>query len=481
MSQKFSFLKHFIPIVFTLELFSLSLLNLNCHGKQKASVPIDLKTIRARGKLKALTGYNATSYFIYKGQPMGYEYELLTLLARHLGLELEIVVENNLEKMFQRLDNGEGDLISFSLTVTRERKKHVDFTDQLFTTRQVLVQRKPPGWRRMKLHEIDNMLIENPIELIGKKVYVVKNSSHFDRLKHLSDEIGGEIKVVTVGGDTTTEQLIEMVSRDRINYTLADRHIALINQAYFNNLDVSVPISLPQRIAWAVRKTSPHLLQLVNQWILEMKKSAAYYVIYNKYFKNRTAFVHRAKSGYLSVTGGKISIYDEIIKQQAKPLGWDWRLLASLIYQESQFDPTAKSWAGAVGLMQILPDIGKKFGATDLRKPGENISAGVKYLRWLDDYWKKIIPDSAEQVNLVLASFNVGIGHVQDARRLAEKYGRNPDIWKQNVEYYLWHLSEKKYYLDEVAAYGYCRGVDPVNYVKEILERYAHYRQMIAN
>ncbi|MEJ2535626.1 MAG: transporter substrate-binding domain-containing protein, partial [Calditrichia bacterium] len=165
-----------------------------CQKKpEKLAVQFDLPQIEARGSLVAITAYSATSYFIYKGQPMGYEYELLTRLAEHLNLKLEIQIENNLESMFNRLKNGSGDIIARSLTITRRRQELLQFTDPLFTTRQVLVQRKPENWRRMMLHQIEEQLITNPIDLIGKNIYVVEGSSHFTRLQHLSDEIGGNI------------------------------------------------------------------------------------------------------------------------------------------------------------------------------------------------------------------------------------------------------------------------------------------------
>lgn len=453
------------------------LLLFTCDKPAPKIARIDLPEIRQRGKLIALTGYSATSYFIYKGEPMGYEYELLTRLADHLGLKLEIIIENDLDSMFNRLNRGDGDIIAHGLTITRERKTRVNFTEPLFTTRQVLVQRKPDNWRQMKLHEIEKALIRDPIQLIGKKVYVIKSSSFYDRLLNLSEEIGGEIEIVQVDGDTTTEQLIQEVALGHIDFTIADQHIAMINQAYYDNLDVQTAISFPQRIAWALRKTSPQLLQAVNEWITEMKKSTDFYVIYNKYFKNRRAFVRRVKSEFFSPASGKISPYDDLIKQHAEKIQWDWRLLASLIYQESQFDPQAKSWSGAQGLMQLMPKTAKKFGAQNLLDPEQNIRAGVNYLKWLNDYWKEI-EDRTERIKFVLASYNVGIGHVQDARRLAQKHGKNPNRW-DSVSYYLLRLSEKAFYTDSVVQFGYCRGIEPVNYVTEIFERYQHYRQFI--
>jgi membrane-bound lytic murein transglycosylase F len=271
-----------------------------------------------------------------------------------------------------------------------------------------------------------------------------------------------------------------MVSEGKIEYTISDRNIALLQQAYYSNIDISTDISLPQKIAWAVRKNAPALLDTVNSWIDEIRKTPDYYVIYNKYYKNRLAFRKRLGSDYFSLTGGRISQYDEIIKEYADELNFDWRILAALIYQESQFKIEAQSWAGAKGLMQLMPATAEQFGADDLTDPMQNLDAGMRYLKWLDDYWYEFVPDSTERVKFVLASYNIGPGHIEDARALAEKYGADPNIWEGNVAEYLLKKSTPKYYNDEVVKYGYARGTETVAYVRQVLEIYEHYKQFIS-
>jgi membrane-bound lytic murein transglycosylase F len=451
-------------------------------AKASASVSnyVDLEHILKRDTLIAITGYNAYSYFIYRGQPMGYEYELLNLFAKSLGVHLKIIVERDLEQMFTDLETDKGDLIAYSLTITAERRKRVAFTIPLRSTKQVLVQRRPDGWRRMTLDQIRKRIITSPLQLAGKDIYVASGSAYIERLKNLSEEIGGGINIIVADSNLTTEDLIRMVAEKEIDYTVADEEIALMNQAYYYNLDVSLEISLPQYVAWAVRKTSVHLLRKLNEWISHEKKRNDYYVIYQRYFENRLAYRRRLKSDFFSHTGGKISRYDDLIKKYSKELGWDWRIVASLIYQESHFDPKAKSWAGAVGLMQLLPVIGKQYNVKNLEDPYENIKAGMKYLKWLDDYWARFIKDKDERIKFVLASYNIGLGHIQDARRLAEKYGADPNIWEGNVEYYLLKKSDPKYYNDPVVRNGFALGKETVKYVREILDRYREYKKFIA-
>ncbi len=442
--------------------------------------PIDLPQIKKRGKLIAITGYNAYSYFIYKGQPMGYEYELLQRLGKYLNLKIEIKVESKIEKMFRMLNNGEGDLIAFNLTVNKERLKKVAFTHYHNITTQVLVQRRPKNWRRMRLDEIRSHLITSPLDLVGKTIYVRAGSSYLTRLQHLSDEIGGDINIVEADSSLNTEDLIEMVAKGEIDYTVADRNVAELNQAYYPNLDVSLEISLPQKIAWAVRKTSEQLLDTINAWIDKMRKKTDYYVIYNKYFNNRIAYARRRRSEFFALETGRISKYDDLIKEYSAKLGWDWRLVASLIYQESQFNPNAKSWAGAVGIMQLMPRTAEQFGAKNPEDPIQSLKAGFKYLNWLNDFWKGYIPDDNERIKFVLASYNIGYGHILDAMRLAQKYKANPNVWFGNVEKFLLLKSKKKYYTDPVVKNGYCQGKETVKYVREILQRYEHYRKLIS-
>lgn len=442
--------------------------------------PVDfgLQKIQERKTLIAIVDNSSTGYFIYRGQPMGYDYDLLNLFAQHMGLELEVKLTTSIKDAFEMLNNGEGDIIAYSLTVTKERKQIVDFTDSHYTTRQVLVQRKPENWRQMTLDQINKHLVRNQVDLIGKEIHVRKSSSYVDRLHNLSDEIGGDIIVIEEQDSAETEDLIKRVAYGEFKYTVADESVALVNAAYYPEIDVGTPISFPQQIAWAVRKNAPGLKKELNNWLAGIKKQPTFNVIYNKYYENRRASKRRAASDYSSMGGEKISEYDDIIKQYADSIGWDWRLLAAQVYQESRFNANAQSWAGAIGLMQMVPETARRFGASDFFDPAQNIKAATSYLKYLDDLWSKTVKDSVERQKFVLASYNVGLGHVIDARELAKKYNKNPKVW-DDVAYYLLRKSKPEIFRDEVVKSGYCRGSEPVNYVIEILNRYNQYKQLI--
>jgi len=464
--------------------FTTAGLVLACFSCEKAIPPlsfsepqveIDLDDIVKRGYLNALVDNNSFSYFIYKGHPMGYEYELLQLLAKHLNVSLKIKVTSGVDRAFEQLNTGEGDIIAFPLTITKPRREIVSFTRPHFNTYQVLVQRKPKNWRNLTLEEINDSLIREPSELIGKQIYVIEGTSHELHLKNLSEELGGDIIIRNDTLTSESESLIRKVALGEIDYTVADHTMARVNSAYYSNLDVSTVLSIPQQIAWALRKNSPKLMEVIDEWLLQIKQQPTFMVIYNRYFKSpRTSLVHR-QSDYSSLGGNKLSPYDDLIKAGADKLGWDWRLLAAVVYQESKFNATDESWAGARGLMQLMPETAKRFGASDLKDPKQSLKAGVNYLMYLEKYWTKRIPDPPERLKFILASYNAGLSHILDARKLCKKYGRNEANWS-DVEFFLLKKSDPKYYRDPLVTAGYCKCEEPVNYVVEVLERFEEYK-----
>lgn len=439
---------------------------------------LDLADIKRRGTLIALTDNSSTSFYIYKGDSLGYEYEQLTLFAKEIGVDLKMVIAKNLDTIFDQLNYGEVDIVAANLTVTKERSSIVSFSDPLMLVSQVLVQRKPDGWENMSLKDMDRQLIRNTVDLSGKFILVRKGSSFYSRLKSLSEEIGEKINIVEAPGDVNTEQLISMVANGQIDYTIADENVALNNQTYYSNIDVGTPISFPQKIAWAIRKDSPDLLRALNEWMEKRKDSKDNVELYAKYFKKKKTSGNGIGK-YISHSTGVISEYDDLIKTYSKKINWDWQLLASLIYQESHFSPTARSWAGANGFMQLIPATAKRYGLDTIDATAEqSLKAGTSYIVDLDNYWKKYIPDKEERIKFVLASYNAGLGHIIDARNLAGKYGKDQNIWNDNVENMVLQKSNPMIYNDPIVKCGYCRGQETYLYVKEIMTRYKHYKTM---
>ncbi|MEZ4720511.1 MAG: transglycosylase SLT domain-containing protein, partial [Flavobacteriales bacterium] len=271
--------------------------------------------------------------------------------------------------------------------------------------------------------------------------------------------------------------LIRAVSKGEIDYTVADHNVALLNQSYYPNLDIETELSLKQEIGWAVRQTSTELMDSLNSWLEEFKHTKRFAMIHLKYFKARSKHRDKVLSEYSSVSGKRISQYDEIIKKESERLGWDWRLLAALIYHESHFNAEAQSWSGATGLMQLIPETAERYGVDSLTHPDENVHAGVSFLLKLQDYWIKQGLQSTQLYCFTLASYNVGLGHVLDACRLAEKHGRSRKDWYQVAEF-LELKCEPEFYNDSVVKHGYCRGTEPVAYVDDVISTWNHYRNV---
>jgi len=436
-----------------------------------------LDSILVRKKIIALTDYSPNTFFIYRGERLGYQYELLQAFAKYLGVSVDLRIETNLDSSFRSLQEGRADVLAMWLTVTGNRTKFLLFSEPLFYTRQVLVQRKPDNYQTMATaDEINAHLIRNLINLGGVTIHIRKGSVYYQQLLNLENSIGETIHIIQ---DTlSSETLIQEVAQHKIDYTVADQIIARNSAKIYPNIDVKTPISFEQKIAWAVRKDQKHLVDTLNAWLRKFNKTLKSRLLYNKYFKNMRV-KRLVKSAYYSYTGGKLSPYDSLIKTAAKKIHWDWRLLASMIYQESEFKPYVTSWVGAYGLMQLMPKTMEAYGITEDSSEKAQINAGVQLLKSFENQLPETITDSVQKIKFVLASYNGGLGHILDARRLAKKQGKNPNVWTDNVDYFVLHLSEKKYYHDPVVRNGYMRGWETYDFVKEIFGRYEGYKTLI--
>lgn len=427
-------------------------------------VDIDLDDIKERGFIRVVVDNSSTSYYIYRGKTMGYEFELLRNLATRLGVSLRIIVSNGLEESFRFLNEGKADIIAINFEVSEERKKYAEFTSSMTDISTVLVQRKQ--------HE----MIDSLEALANKHVHIKKATIYKDKLEQLNDSLDLQLEIFEM--DESLESLILKVVKGAISYTVVDNDIAQVNATYYDNIDISLAISPPSQVGWAVRRNAPMLLEKVNEWIERIHRTGYNAILYDKYFVNKKNSYFRNNSAFSSVSGGRISAFDEIIKEGADQLGWDWRLLASLVYKESRFDTSAISYAGAVGLLQLMPVTLTRFGVKDPNNPVESLRGGVNYLRYLDRFWLERIPDNSERIKFILASYNVGHGHVQDSWRLAIKYGKDSRMW-DNVAFYLERKSKPEVYRDPLVKSGYAKGHIAVQYVIDIISLYESYKVLV--
>lgn len=416
----------------------------------------DLDDIIEDGELIVLTINSYASYFSYRESPMGFQYELAQGFAKSLGVELKVKVVNSEVELVKALLNGEGDLIAYNLAITNERKKELIYCGKENVSHQVLVQRN------------GNDVLNDVTQLVGKEVYVMPGKYEM-RLKNLNQELGGGIMIHEINQDSiTNEDLITMVAEGKIDYTVTNNELAKINKTYNPNLDISMEISFDQRSAWAVRKTSPKLAEAADKWHRENINSAEYEASARRYFELDK---HSPQGAILSLKDGRISYYDDLFKKYAPQINWDWRILAALVYTESNFNPKAVSWAGAKGLMQLMPATSRAYGvpAGMESDPEESIKAGVKYIAELQKIFFKV--NDSDRIKFVLASYNSGIGHVFDAMALAEKYGKDKYLWDGNVAVYMLLKNKEEYYKDPVCKNGYFRGVETYNFIRDVMTR----------
>jgi membrane-bound lytic murein transglycosylase F len=443
--------------------------------EQNSTVSCDLDSIRKRGKLVAITDFNSTDYFIYRGEPMGFNYELLKSFSDNIGIDLEIIPENRPDQALHMLKSGAADLLAYNLDSSSNNDVRV--TDAIGETRLVLIQLKPKNWSSMSSAAIDAKLIRNQAGLTGKTIYVPEGSSYAKQLISMAKETGNPINIIEVPYES--EKLIKNVARGVIDYTICDENLAIVNSMYFPGIDVITPVSLTRKITWGIRKNnSDHLLSALDRWISTYKLTGSYALLYAKYFKNARS-IAIVNSELYTLSTGKVSPYDDIIKKFSTSINWDWRLLASLICQESHFNPNVESYKGAFGLMQIMPETGKNYGIDITSSPENNVKAGIRYIKWLSSIFSPKISDEKERINFILAAYNAGPGHVLDAMKLAEKNGMDPGKWDGNVAIWLLKKSQPKYYNDSVVKSGYFKGIESVRFVSQIMERYEHYKNII--
>jgi len=293
----------------------------------------------------------------------------------------------------------------------------------------------------------------------------------------LSDELSGGIIIVedSLNG---TEQLISMVNKGEIDYTVCKENISISLKRYYSKINFSTPLGINQKFSWAIAGNSHELKSFLDNWIIPFKESSKYDNIYYKYFSGNFENIFRNRE-FNSFLGGKLSEYDNIIKVLSSAYQWDWRLISSIIKKESNFNPHAKSGMGAVGLMQLMPNTAEIFNVQNLTNPAENIRAGIEYLTYLDNIFIPLVSDKFERLKFVLASYNGGVGHVMDARKLAMKYDMDPSKWEDNVAYFLLNKSIPRFYNDPIVKCGYCRGVESINFVSIVLDHYTHYQNII--
>jgi membrane-bound lytic murein transglycosylase F len=431
-----------------LVIFIVLSLALVCSCERKSA----LERIRDTKQITMVTRNNAHCYYIYRDEPMGFEYELAKAFSEHLGVRLKVVT-SHWERLFDMVNKGEGDFIAASLTITPSRGELVEFSDEYLAIQQQAIVHK------------SNYEVQKLEDLAGKTVHVRRATSYEDRLYEL--KANGLDLTIKPYVDIPTEELIRMVAEKEIEITIADSHIALLNRRYYPDVKIAFPIEEPQSLGWAVKKGEVSLREEINNFFTKIQKDGTFARIYEKYFANVEIFDYVDLKKYHQRLDTRLPRYKDRIKQAAQRYGFDWRLIAAAVYQESHFNPRARSYTGVRGMMQLTLETAKEMGITNRLDPSQSIMGGVKYLRKLYDGYQDI--QEPDRVLIALASYNIGHGHILDAQKIARQRNLNPNSWS-SLEQILPLLRYPKYY--KKTKNGYCRGTEAVRYVNRILTYY---------
>ena len=414
---------------------------------------VTLQRIQKTGEITVVTRNTADSYYLYRDQPMGFEYEMAQAFAEYLGVRLQVKVVDRWQEMVKALNNGSAAFIAASTPIIPKWQTEVAFSDgYMEVAQQIITHRK-------------NARINNVADLSGKTIDVRKGTAYQQRLVELKDQ--GVDLAIRLHEDLPTEELIQKVAEEEIEFTIANSNIILINRRNFPAAVSTGSINDRVPLGWAVYPKSIELLEHVNAFLKVIKKNGKFESIYNKYYGDTKDFDYVDLKVFHARVKSRLPRYSPFIKAAAKKHGFDWRLIAAQVYQESHLNPWAKSRAGARGLMQIMPATGRSLGVTDLFDPVQNINAGVQHLKNLFEHFKAV--PGKDRLLIALAAYNIGQGHIHDARKLAKKKGLDPNKW-ESLSKTLPLLQYRKYYRH--AKYGFCRGNEPIRYIKQIMIYY---------
>jgi membrane-bound lytic murein transglycosylase F len=437
-------------------------LHVNRILSDKNNYVADLTELRKKRKIRMITRNNAATYFLWRGRLMGFEYDMATRFAKKHQMNLEVVVAPSHADLLPMLRSGKGDFVAAFMTPTPDRiDSLVTFSNPYYYASEVVVGRstEPP--------------MNTPADLAGHKIAVRRSSAYWTHLEELREKEGIEFELVAVPESMETESVIAAVANGLYDLTVADSHLLELEMSLRDDVQGLLQLKEPTPRAWAMQPGNPELLEAINEFLDAEYRSEFYNSAYNRYFDHSAKY----ESGWDEAgAADKLSPYDGLVRELAKRYGYDWRLIVAQMYQESRFNPQARSWAGAVGLMQVMPRTGEELGAGDLEDPRVSVDTGLRYLKWVWERFPNRL-DHDEHMWFTLASYNAGHGHVRDARRLAGQLGLDPDVWFGNAELAMLKLAEPEY--SGQARHGYVRGTEPVAYVRNIRERYRAYVDLL--
>lgn len=434
-------------------------------------VDLDFAAIKERGSIRLITRYSSVSYFLHHGLERGFEYEFLSEFAKLHNLRVEVVIPQENEDPIDVLNRGDGDVIAQNYSITPKRARFIEFSQPYNLVNQVLVL---PSHLDGVYPTLDS--------LNGLNVTVRRGSSYYYTLREIQ-KLGIDINIELVPENWDTEGLINAVATGDIQATIADDNLYNAAAIYIKGITAGPSLSRSDVIAWGIRSNASELKYKMDEFLSEHfrvsemdgepKRSMLLNMLRHRYFENEI-MVHRFRSPVAKTEyAGLLSPYDSLVRPIAEDMGVDWKLVVAVMAQESKFDPYAESWAGAVGLMQVIPRF-SEFADYELYDEELNIREGIRILKEHLDHYAYL--DSTNQIQLALATYNSGMGHIADARRIAIDQNKNPNNW-DHVEDGLMKLMHPEFYMN--ARFGFARGIETSNYVRDVMNRYRMYHTIV--
>ncbi|MDT8404679.1 membrane-bound lytic murein transglycosylase MltF [Sulfuriflexus sp.] len=420
------------------------------------SEPVNLlERIKQDGVLYVATRNSATTYYEAADGKSGLEYDLASRFARELGVELKLITPSNLADIISMVSRGEVHFAAAGLTVTESRQHWVRFAPPYQQITQQLVYR------------MGNKRPRNLSDVQGKHLEVVANSSHVEQLEDLQAAYPGLQWVENAESDS--DELLNLVWEQVIDFSVADSNEVALNRRFYPELKVAFDISEAQPVAWAFPKSvDDSLYNAASDFIKRMKDSGQLDILIARYYGHIKKFNYVGTRTYIKHIHKRLPEYQSLFEAAASQHELDWRLLAAIGYQESHWDPGARSPTGVRGIMMLTLPTAEYLEVDNRLDPAQSIAGGAKYLA---DLIRRVPVQIKEpdRTWFALAAYNVGLGHLEDARVITEIRGRNPDVWT-DVKDSLPLLSRRKWY--QKTRYGYARGREPVHYVENIRSYY---------
>lgn len=411
-----------------------------------------LARIKDRGFITVGTLYGLTSYYIDAQGETGFEYELAKAYADYLGVNIKVTASYSIEELFNLLDSGEVDFLAAGLTVTDTRRAKYNFSPAYNSISQKLVFKQ--GNKRPR----------TPEDLQGELV-VTANSSHVETLYKLQ-ELSGQL-TWSETAELDSEELLIRILDDEIDYTIIDSHTLAVSRRYYPEISIGFTIEQEQPLAWALPKHGDDaLFGTLIEFFGQVHHDGTLLALNDKYFGHVERFNLVDTRAFIQAIETKLPKYQTLFEKYAQDI--DWRLLAAISYQESHWNPRARSHTGVRGLMMLTLPTARQMGVKSRIDPEQSIRGGAKYVQQMI----KRMPDRVpfpDRLWFALAAYNVGLGHLNDARNITEQQGGDPDRWV-DVKQRLPLLKQKKYY--KHTRYGYARGDEPINYVENIRRYY---------